>query len=86
MNISIHIERVVLDGLIIAPGERQQMQDALEAELARLLCHGTLSPALRSGGALPSLAAGSIQLARESNPFQLGHQIAHAVYGAIGHE
>jgi hypothetical protein len=86
MNISIHIERLILDGPTIPPGDRPLMKAALEAELARLLGDGSLSPELRSGGAVPSLSAASIQLAREITPTQLGHQIARAVYGAIGRE
>lgn len=84
MNLNIHIERLVLDGLNLVPGQRELLQAALETELARLLAAGGLSPDLVSGGARPSLEAGSIQLASDGNPTRLGQQIAQAVYGGIG--
>ena len=84
MNINVHIERLILDGLPIGYGQRPQVQAAVEAELARLLADDGLSPELLAGGALPSVRAGSIQLANEGNTTQLGRQIAQAVYGGIG--
>jgi hypothetical protein len=86
MNISVHIERLVLDVLPITPAQRPLLQRAVETDLAHLLGAEGLSPALQVGGALPSLRAGSIQPAHEANPVQLGQQIARAVFGGIGHE
>ncbi len=84
MNINLHIERLILDGLPIEPRQRAQVQAAVETELARLLVAGGVNSGLLSGGALPSLRAGAIQLTNESNARQLGTQIAGAVYGGIG--
>ncbi len=84
MNLSIHIERLVLEGLNLVTGQRELLQAALEAELARLLVADGLSPDLASGGARPSLQAGSIQPASDGNPARLGQQIAQAVYQGIG--
>lgn len=84
MNVNMHIEKLILDGLTIAPAERPLLQAAVEAELARLLGEGGLSPALQGGGARPSLRAGGIDLPGEGNPVHLGAQIARAVYEGIG--
>lgn len=84
MNINVHIERLILDGLPIGYGQRPLVQAAVEAELARLLADDGLSPELLAGGALPSVRTGSIQLANEGTTIQLGRQIAQAVYGGIG--
>jgi len=84
MNIKIDIERLVLDGIHLAAGHQAQLQAALEAELARLLVRGGVSPGLRAGGAVPSLRAPSIQLRGDGSPVHLGKQIARAVYGGIG--
>jgi hypothetical protein len=84
MNIRIDIERLVLDGIQLAAGHKAQLQAALETELARLLARGGVSTELRSGGAVPSLRANSIQLSGEGSPARLGKQIARAVYGGIG--
>lgn len=86
MNIELHIERLILDGLPIEPRERAQAQAAVEAELTRLLTTGGLNAGLLAGGALPSLRADAIQLTNENNAGRLGEQIAQAVYGGIGAE
>ena len=84
MNINVHIERLILDGVPIAPSEGRVLQAAVEAEVSRLLGEGGLAAALQSGGALPLVKGHSIQLASDSNPTQLGQQIAQAVYSGIG--
>jgi hypothetical protein len=84
MNVNLHIERLVLDGVDIAPGQRPLVQAAVEAELARLLAAGGLSPALTEGGALHRVPANAIQLNSGADSADLGRQIAGSVYGGIG--
>jgi hypothetical protein len=84
MNVNMHIEKLILDGLTVAPAERPSLQAAVETELAWLLAEGGLAPALQGGGALPSLRAGGIELQGEGNPVHLGAQIARAVYEGMG--
>jgi len=84
MHITMKIERLVLDGLPIAPGQAALVQAAVEAELGRLLAAGALDARLLAGGALPALAADAIQLSGAGDPATLGTQIAQAVYGTIG--
>ena len=86
MNINLHIERLILDGLPIDARQRAEVQAAIEAELARLLMQNGLKAGLLAGGAMPSLRAEAIQLMRENNAAQLGAQIAQSVYGGIGPE
>ena len=85
MNINLHIERLVLDGLDIAPEQRPALQTAVEGELSRLLTERGLSPGLAQGTAVPRIATGGIQLTNNS-PTQIGQYIAQSVYGGIGHE
>ncbi len=85
MNIHVHIERLILDGIDIPPGQRPLVLGAVEAELARLLAAGGLKADLLAGGALPSVRAGTID-SRPNDPTGLGQQIAHAVYRGIGPE
>lgn len=84
MNINLHIERLVLDGLAVAPRERARFQAAVETELTRLLTSDGLSSMLLSGGTMPHLPATSIQLSDKANPIDLGQQIAGAVHGRVG--
>ena len=84
MNIRIHIERLILDGLPIAHNQGPLVQAAVEAELTRLLAENSLAANLQIGGAVPSVPTNAIQLTLGSNPSQLGTQIAGAVYSGIG--
>lgn len=84
MNINLHIERLILDGLAVAPAQSALVQAAVEAELSRLLTAGGLHASLQSGIALPSVRADALQLNADSNPLQIGRQIAQSVYGGIG--
>jgi hypothetical protein len=85
-SIQLHIERLVLDGVNIAPGQSYLLQASVETELTRLLTDGGLAPNLAEGVALPRLSTSGIQLTGDDNPAQLGRQIAQSVYGGIGHE
>lgn len=90
MNIVLHIERLVLDGIPIDYSGRHALQTAVAAELGRLLADGGLLPAQPSGGPQASGKAKGIQLrsteltGSRENPTQLGQQIAQAVYRGIG--
>lgn len=84
MNVRLHIERLVLDGLPLASGQSQVVQAAVEAELGRLIAESGVAPGLPALGAVPALAAGNIQLAPDASAAGIGAQIAHAVYGGIG--
>lgn len=85
MNINLHIERLVLDGVNIAPDQRHVLQASVTAELTRLLNHGGLAPSLVEGVALPRITTSGIRLTN-NNPTHIGQQIAQSVYGGIGHE
>ncbi len=84
MNINLHIERLVLDGISLSPGERPLLQAAMEAELTRLLASGGLGDTLQSSGALYNMRTAGIQLVNNEIPARLGEQIAGAVYGGLG--
>jgi hypothetical protein len=84
VNVNVYIERLVLDGVNIRPGQGALVKTAVEAELSRLLTNGGLATGLEAGGALSSVRANSFQISEDSNPSQLGKQIARSVYGGIG--
>jgi hypothetical protein len=84
MRINIHIERLVLDGLAIPPGEQGLLQETVAAELSHMLAANGLAPRLLSGGALARVRGGDIQLTGDGDPAQLGEKVAQAVYGGIG--
>jgi hypothetical protein len=83
MNIALHMERLVLDGVVITPAQRALLQTALEGELALLLGEGGLPPALAQGAQPASIGAAPIAFAPGGDPVRLGQQIARSVYGAL---
>jgi hypothetical protein len=84
MNINLHIERLILDGLPVDRNQGPLIQAAVEAELTRLLAQNGMATDLQIGGAVPQLGANTIQLAPGNNPRQMGTQIAQSVYDGIG--
>jgi hypothetical protein len=82
MNITVHIERLILEGLPLKGGDGAAVQAAVETELARLLTEKGLSR--MSTGAAPNVSAGPVALAKETKPADLGHQIARAIYASLG--
>jgi len=85
MNINLHIERLILDGVHIAPNQRHLLQANVTTELTRLINNGGLAGNIVEGVALTQLSTRSIQLTN-NKPKQLGQQIAQSVYGGIGRE
>jgi hypothetical protein len=82
MKIHLHVERLVLEGV---PVEHPHiLRKALEQQLTGRLREGTLSPEISSGGAVPYLHGGTVELGQGSHPARLGTQIAGAVYRGIG--
>lgn len=86
MNVNLHIDRLILDGMPVTPHHGRLVQAAVETELARLLADGALAPELAQGMAIPSLPVANIAMNPNGNPTQLGQQIAQAVYTGIGNK
>jgi hypothetical protein len=84
VNIQLHIERLVLDGLPISRYEGVLMRGVVERELGRLVGGGALISHLASATAVPMLSGGVISLAGDSRPQRLGTQIAAAIHSGIG--
>jgi hypothetical protein len=83
MNINLHIERLVLNGVDTAPGQRDLLRAAVEAELTRLLMEGGLAPQLTGGGAVRGIVSPALNLSRTSTATELGRQIAGSVYAGV---
>ncbi len=84
MKINLHIERLILDGLPLTPGQGPSVQAAVEAHLARLLKAGGVSPTLLSGGALSEIGPAKISFSPNLSAGRLGERIAGAVHERIG--
>ncbi len=83
MNVNLHIERLILDGLPFEARHRAALQAEIEIELARLLTGNGVASTWQSGGAVPSVRADAIQMTTQSSPEEIGRQIAGSIYGGI---
>lgn len=83
MNINLHIERLVLDGLPLEHAHGPLLLAAVEAELTRLLNADGLTGDLTSGGSVARLSAPGVEASSGSDPARLGREIANSVYGSI---
>jgi hypothetical protein len=81
MNINVHVELLILDGLPVSTSQASLVQAALETELMRLFAEQGLRSS--SAGVVPHVAAGSIQLTEHSKPAQLGSQIAQTLHSSL---
>lgn len=85
MDVRLHIERLVLDGIAVTPSERASLTDAVQAELSRLVTAGGVSDAVAGGFAVPSLPAATMTAAGlPFNAREFGRDVARAVYSGIG--
>jgi hypothetical protein len=84
MKVSVHVERLVLEGLPVSAAQGGLVRAAVEEELSRLLAAGELDPALVAAGSLPRLEAGALRLEEQTDPARVGRQIARAVYEGVG--
>lgn len=82
--IHVHIERLVLDGINLSPGDLPRFQAAVQHELGRLVGERGIAPNLHRGGAVDSVSGGTVQVANRQQPGQLGLQVAGAVCKGIG--
>jgi len=85
--LSLHIDRIVLDGFTFGARDRERLQSALQAELSRLLGAPHDGVAWRAGGALAALRGGELRLAardaaRDDAP-HLGRAIARSLHAEI---
>ncbi len=83
MNLSLSIERLILEGIPLEPEALPELQRSFAAELGRLLEQGSLDPGLQANGAAPQRRGGSFELEATGSPARLGRQAARAVYASL---
>ena len=83
MNVNLHIEKLILDGIDLSPQERSQLDIAMRAELTRLIAAEGINSSLQGGGTYDRLAAGNVQFSPGQSPDVMGQHIAQSVYRGI---
>ena len=83
MNINLHIEKLVLDGIATEPHHLVELKSTVEATLSQSIITQRLSSAVQSNNNLRSLSCGSISIDNINIQKNLGQKIADAVYRGI---
>ena len=82
-NVSVRIDRLVLDGVPLTGAEAAQLRGALQRELGRLLARGGLGGGHPVGAAVPAVVAPPIQVPVPLRPAELGRRIARSVHESL---
>jgi hypothetical protein len=87
MTIRLHVERLALEGLAVAGGDRARLERAVVGELTRLLDGGDSAAratgAFGAGGAIAGLRGADVQMQPGGTMAGLGAEVARAVFGAL---
>jgi hypothetical protein len=83
VNVRLHIDRLVLDGIALAEVDRPKLREAVERELARLIGEGGVSASFETGTARPAVDGGVLQIRQGASARDLGTEIAGALYGGL---
>jgi hypothetical protein len=83
MNIVLHIDRIVMDGLALSRAQLPAVRAAMEGELVRLF--GTATPEQLGGSrSVERLSAPAFSYGPEQRPAQIGRQVARSVHRSLG--
>jgi hypothetical protein len=83
MNVVLRIERVVLDGIEVAPSSESRLQTAMEGELRRLIAAEGTSPLFANGGDMASVRGSEVVVGERTAPAALGRSVAQAVHAGL---
>ncbi len=81
-RVVVHIDRLVVDGLSLAPGQRLGVREAVESEMARLVSTSGLD-GLKSSS-LAKVATSPMSLPGSPSGPQVGTRVAGALHGFLG--
>jgi hypothetical protein len=80
-NVSLHIERLVIEGLPMSASRAAQLQMAVQHELRNIFERD--GAAALTATALPRVVAPAIQISHPLRPAELGRQIARSVHESL---
>jgi hypothetical protein len=83
MNVRLHIDRLVLEGIAVPHADRRRLQATIERELQRLIGESGVSGGLSGGMAVPSIRGEDMRVGDKAGPAELGQRIAGALYGGL---
>ncbi len=84
MNVKLHIDRLVLEGIPLSASQGAAVKAAMARELARLLRTHGIGGELQQSRMLSHIQAAGIDVRGSANHGALGRQIAQSVYRSVG--
>lgn len=90
MNIVLHIERLVLEGIATELGSQKALREAVQTELVRLFGEAGLAHAWQHGDAVSRITGAPLLLPAAPRHLQpvrtaaLGRQIAASIHSGLG--
>lgn len=79
MNVNLHIDSIILDGLDLAAGQREFLQQVVANELTTLFAREGLATSHGNASEVGSISGGTICLGA-TGPTLLGHQLAQSIH------
>jgi len=83
MNINLHIDRLIIDGIDIGPQQKKELLHALESSLKQQLLAQGAGTAIRSHAHRNSVNGGAINVGTGADPVRLGRMIGKAICKGI---
>jgi hypothetical protein len=83
MNIELHIERLVVEGIPIAPGERTLLHATINAELERLLRAEGLPGDRPRPGAVARVQTPPVTVTGRPDTVDMGRRLAVAIHEGL---
>jgi len=80
--VTLHVERLVLEGLGLTRAQAGLVQRAFERELTRLVTHAERGGDWR-GTRVPAVTATAVHIDGTARPTQLGRDVARSVYSTL---
>jgi hypothetical protein len=83
MNINLHIERLVLDGISVEPHQRAELKAALELTLRNKFVENGFNVNVQKNNDVKLIRGGMIFIENSNHSPNLGQKIATAIYGGV---
>lgn len=83
MKINFHIERLILDDLLLKQHQREELKINAAAELSRLLQSDGLGSGIQSGNHFRVISKDLVPDSGKADPSHLGRMVAQAIYRSM---
>jgi hypothetical protein len=78
MNVKLHIERVIVDGVALGEGSEKQLRLGLAQELTALFLAQGVPECMHRGDAIPTLKSTPLVLSPNKTSVGIGEEVAHS--------